>query len=1014
MASATKAETSTQTSRRLAAFTALSALLFSTPAHGALLDRSNWTANSADGASLPTLADNDIATGALLQSTQAIIRCIVQLDDFATVHRVFFSGTRGALGSSADPIAPARSVTARIYVTDDQAQLGPALAAQDVGEVTGREIRVSANLRFQPKTGRYVIIELSRGDLPNPWNIGEIEVYGWPGDALRKKGDAVVLPANAAQPLQLAATELSYYLGELAGSPVPIINPTAAQQYPGTLFRIEDLKPFAQTYEQMTNNLANGTLPSAPVNVERSGREIIFRAWLYSHVLWSVWEFLDRQGIKWVYPDAHGDFVPTGRGIDLSIAPLHFTPSSDFIYANFGVEYLHNDPDALLHFWRNRWSHTWGDHQRDVLGGDEVPKKFYPNTPIDPDYVEGFEGYPHNFNVAMPERILQQHPDWNGILTNSHWASWVGEQNINRRRLPSQNNTTFDLSSTGAREFIINKAIAYWNEHAKYRGNVYWMLPEDSTFFSEDPASVALRQPLREDLEPYAMPYPYVVSGDYFDFIRAIANGVGTALPDAKVGGMAYSNTHMPPEGMDPLPSNVLVDICMYGARNLPLSSPKNAEMKRRLLAWQSLVAERRHYDYDLIHRESGALKMPVPLVSAMADRARVYAELNMLRGGSQADLATLPYNPWNYYAYPRFRWNIRNDANTVLNEFFDSYFREVAGPMRTWYDTLERYLIANDVSLQARGYDYGLRVGAYPLGLLRRLNQLLSEAEGSARYWVTRERLRALREGMDWTLEQRGLTYSELNQPTSFIPVRPGLAAQIDLRFAAIQTAGQDVGDAWFLFSWAQVGDYVWVQQPGRYRVSVKAGIGYPDSEPGNRQMLVHIGGMQYGPFAIDHETLDTYTLLVEIPAGIFEVAVEDLYNRGPFKVSTITIARDEGAAIAPLRNGNVHLYDFASAGNTVDSDWDGVSDLHESIAGTDQYDADSFFAATSIRPTEHGMEIRWPSSAGRIYSLYRSLSLQAGFALIADNLVATPPENSLVIASTTAENEFYQIAVR
>lgn len=985
--------------------------------HAMLLDSASYIARDEMGLALPAVTDNAIDTGVLLQSTQSVLRCVVDIGQVATVHRVFFTGTTGTLdpNASVDAITTPRTVTARIYVTDNPAEAGAIQETLDVGGVTGQEIRISANLRFQPKVGRYAIVELSRGDMPNAWNLGELEVYGWAGNALQGKNDAVVLAAGSAQPLQLAANELSYYLGEIAGRPVPIVTPNSATSYTGTLFRIVDLKSLAQSYEQMTNNLANGQLPTVPVNVEKNGREIIFRAWPYRNVLWSVWEFLDRQGVKWVYPDAHGDFVPTGQGIDLSIAPFQFTPSSDFIYANFGVEYLRNNPDAFLHFWRNRWTHTWGNHQRDALGGDEVPKRYYPNTPIAPDYVEGFEGYPHNFNNAMPERILQQHPEWCGILTNARWASWVGEQNLNRRLLPSQNHSTFDLSNPDARQFIINKAIAYWNEHAKYQGNIYWMLPEDSTLFSEDEASVALRQPLIEDMEPFAMPYQYVVSGDYFDFIRAIANGIRTALPEAKVGGMAYSNTHLPPTNMPPLPTNVIVDICLYGARNLPLSSPKNAEMKRRLLAWQTLVADRRHYDYDLIHRETGALHMPVPLVSAMADRAHFYAEINMLRGGSQADLETIPYNPWNYYAYPRFRWNIQNSAATVLQEFFTGYFREASEPMLAFYNTLEHYLIANDVSLQARGYDYGLRVGAYPIGLLKRLNQLLTTAENQATYWVTRERLRRVREGLDWILAQRDLSYNDLGQPYGFPRVGANQSLEIDPRFSAIQTAGQDVGDAWFLFSWAQVGDYVWIEQPGRYRVSIEAGIGYSNSEPGNRQMLVHIGGLQYGPFAINHESMDTYTLLVEIPAGVFEIAVEDLYNRGPFKVSSIVIERDDSEPTVAFRDaGTIRIYDFASQGNDVDSDWDGVSDLYETVAGTDEYDSYSFFAASSIRPTASGPNITWSSVEGRHYALYRSFAVQDGYTLIASDMTATPPENSFTDTEAANQMAFYQVAVR
>ncbi len=991
-----------------------------------LLDPVGFVARDHAGAAAPELLDNSIGTGRLLQSAQSTIRCAIDLGATMTVHRVLFAPARDELETdpSRPPIIAPRAVTASVRISNQATGSGSLLASREIGGVTGREIRVSANLRFKPSTGRYLFIELNRGDLPHGWNIGEIEVYGWTGDWSAFKQDAVVVANGAPAPLRLAADELSYYLGEIAGYPVPVVAPAQAAAYTGTLYRVADLKPFAQSYEQMTNNLASGVLPSVPVNVEREGREVVFRAWPYRNVLWSVWEFLDRQGVKWVYPDAHGDHVPVGRGIDPDVAPFQYTPTTEFIYANFGVEYLRNDPDAFLHFWRNRWSHTWGGHQRDALGGGEVPKKPYPNVTVHPDHVEGFGGYPHNFAQALPERILERHMDWCGIVTNTRYASWIGEENLNARRLPRDNWCTFDLTQPGPRQFIIEKAIAYWPEHAKYHGNILWMLPEDSTVFSEDENSQALRMPLVEDFEPYAMPYQFVTSGDYYDFIRAIADGIRNEIPEAIVGAMAYSNTHLPPTNHPPLPENVLVDVCLYGARNLPMSSPKNAEMRRRLLAWRELATHLRHYDYDLIHSERGALKMPVPLVSAMADRARFYHQLGMLDGGSQADLDTLPYNPWNYYAYPRFRWNIALTADDVLDEFFTGYFREAAEPMRAFYTTLERYLMANNVSLQARGYDYGLRVGAYPIALLRRLHQLLLEAESRATYWVTKERIRRIREGLDWILERRELTYDDLVHVEIFPSVGPGKSLTMDLRFVSIQTAGQDVGDALFLFSWAQVGDYVRVEKPGRYRIAIRAGIGYGGAEPGRREMLFHIGGLQYGPFVIDHESVDTYNLLVEIPAGVFEIAVEDLYNRGPFKVSTISIAPDEeeppvlfamrGAGAGTLNERN---FDFAGPDNPAartDSDWDGVSDLHETVAGTDTFDPACYFAAQTILRAADGITVTWRSVEGRRYIVYRASALDGPFERVADDIPATPPLNTLADAGASGPVAFYQVAVR
>lgn len=1007
---------------------ALAGLLAGATANGAMLASSSYSVRDKAGNLLGSAVDNDIHTGALLASTQATVGLVIDLGSPSTVHRVYFTATAQALnpGTSDPELAGSRWFNATLRVGNSMTTGGAALLSRDLRSVTGREIRVEGNLRFAPTVGRYVVIDLNRGTAVNRWNVGEIEVYGWSGDRLAERRDAVVLSSSSPAPLKLAAEELTYYLGELGDHPVPTVTPDLAAGYPGTLYRIENLKPLALTYEQMTNNMAAGLFPATPVNVERSGRDIVFRAWPYRNVLWSVWEFLERQGVRWVYPDAHGDLVPTGQGIRTDVAPLQYVPSTDFIYANFGVEYLRDDPDAFLHFWRNRWSHTWGGHQRDVFDGTEVPAKPRPNVPYHPDYAEGFYGYPHNFENVLPERILAQHPDWCGMLTNQMWAERIGASNLGKRMLPSQNGTTFDLSSPGARQFIINKAIYYWNEHAKWNGNILWMLPVDSTLFSEDPQSVQLRGELVDDPEPFAMPYPYAVSGDYYDFICHIAEGVRQAIPEAKVGAMAYSNTHLPPERTTPFPSNVLVDVCLYGARNLPMSSPKNAEMRSRLETWTALASEVRHYDYDLIHRETGALRMPVPLVSAFADRARFYHEQGMLAGGTQADLDTLPYNPWNYYGYPRFHWKVDRDPQVELKDFFAGYFREAATPMLNYYNTLERFLIGYNVSLQARGYDYGLRVGAYPIAVLKKMNQHLLCAEAQATYWVTRQRLARMREGLEWVLQQRGLTVANLTSCGWHQHTGPGLSATIDLRTCRIRTAGQDVGDAWFLFSWAEVGDYIYFEQPGRYNVYIQAGMGYTDPTPRQREMMVHIGGLEYGPFPINHPNQETYTLIVDVPAGLVEVAVEDVNNDGPFEVSTITIegsVADTSPEPEPeigmraLSSPTTHIYDFAAMGNpaeNIDCDWDGMSDLHEMIAGTDDLDPDSFFSAHCAPASDSGFQVSWPSVAGRQYSLYRATSLEEGFHLVASDLPATPPLNTFEDVEAGGATAFYQVEVR
>ncbi len=991
------------TSSRLAGLS----LLLAAATRAALLDPAGFTVRDAGGLVRPAAHDNDLGTGVLLDATSGVVRCVVDFGASATVHRVYFTPTLAQLdpGALAAPLATTDVLAVRVRV-GSAPEVAGLVATGACTALTGREVRATASLRFPPAAGRFLVLELDRGARSNRWNLGELEVWGWPGDRGAEGNHAVLLEAGAPAPLRLAAAELSYYVGELEGGPVPIVAPAAAGPFTGTLFRIVNLQPLATNYAAMTNHQALGLLPAAPVNVERDGREIVFRAWPYRHVLWSVWEYLDRQGVKWVYPDAHGDFVPAGRGLDPEVAPFQYTPSTDFIYANFGVEFLWPDPDAVLHFWRNRWTHTWGGHERDVLGGSEVPARPLPAYTPQPDHVEGFDDYPHNFKNVLPERILAQHPEWCGLLTNTRWAVYVGAGALNQRLPPSVNFCTFDLTSAGARQFVVDKAIACWPDQLRRNGPVYWLLPEDATLFSEDPASLALRAPLVGDELPFTFPYLHAVSGDYYDFVRHVAEALAGPLPEARVGAMAYANTHLPPPALTRLPSNVLVDVVLYGARNLPLSAPPNAALRGRLEEWVARAAARRHYDYDLIHRESAALPLPVPLVHALADRARFHHARDMLAGGTQADLPSLRFNPWNYYAYPRFHWNVSNTADRVLDEFCTGYFAEAAGPLRDYYTTLERFLVANHVSLQAQGVDYGLRAGAARIALLRRLQQHLGRGETNATYWLTRRRVAAVREGFDWMLGQRSLTAADLASDAAFPTVSAGDTVIIHPQTARIRTAGQAVAGGWSLFSWAEVGDYVHFPAAGAYEIRIPVGGG---SATSRCELVLRVGALEYGPFAVDHAATETYVFRIDLPAGVREVAAANPQPGGPFTVGDLTVAAGPSPALAGTR-----VFELTPDGNPaarIDSDWDGASDLYEQLSGTHELDPDSHFAAGELVPDEAGLFVHWRGAAGRRYAVYRSRRLTEDFELLADELTADQADASYLDAQPPADAACYRI---
>ncbi|NQU41411.1 MAG: hypothetical protein HQ523_15800 [Lentisphaerae bacterium] len=75
--------------------------------------------------------------------------------------------------------------------------------------------------------------------------------------------------------------------------------------------------------------------------------------------------------------------------------------------------------------------------------------------------------------------------------------------------------------------------------------------------------------------------------------------------------------------------------------------------------------------------------------------------------------------------------------------------------------------------------------------------------------------------------------------------------------------------------------------------------------------------------------------------------------------------------------------------AQGALDSDNDGVSDLNEVLAGTDENDGQDKFIAEVLEVTDSGVTIRWASAVEwATYNVYRSTSLADGFALVGEGL--------------------------
>ena len=785
----------------------------------------------------------------------------------------------------------------------------------------GNPVDTEVDLRFSPAAGRYVQIQLQTnvtwganywpgaaqsfllsGQSPPPikltWNVGEMELYGVSGPATNLNAvvcdsftNFLVQGPATTQPLQIAALDLSYYLGELTGTPHPIITSSQTNLYPGRIYRIVDLASLAPNYNTMMANIASSVLPTNPV-VSVVGREVQFSGWPYRCVDWGVWEFLERQGVRWLYPDGHGDFVPTGSGVSLNMLPLKLSPSAISIYANFDCASLQPWPSSelqsvrqgYLYPWRNRWNASFN---AGPIGGAEIPALPSPGGTVNSNYAEGFVGYPHNFSSVVPNRILDIYTNWWG-WTNTSAGSQV----------ESDSNPTFTMDDPTLISWVANKMtqwaavnplacsvplnIAHFNRALN-------LLPLDACTYSQDPYTIASNGPAQSN--PVSAQwggniYDIAYSGMYYSFVTAVANQAQQMGYKGLVGALAYSDVFAPPANIPIFPTNVQVEVCLYGAPNLLMSDPANAGMKAALDGWHATCSHLAAYDYALLHTDTPEPypQLPVPLVAGTVDRALYLASIGALDGGCQAFLTSLPYNPWNFYAYPRIRWNTNQTTSTLETEFLNGYFREAAAPMLAYYQGLENYQVTNGINMYYKGSCYGITPCSFPLSVLYAMQTNLAAASLLATNWYVRDRVADMQSGFNWVITNAGLAgvsltntapYPMIGSTTNTYTVNlTNMVAFSPLytiagNFAYLQP-GPPVN--WKFYAYGQIQETFNAARAGSYTVAITAnGI-----EAANIWPIMNVFlGPGHGSVSVNTTTDSTYNFTFTIPAGLWDLVI-------------------------------------------------------------------------------------------------------------------------------------------
>jgi len=619
---------------------------------------------------------------------------------------------------------------------------------EDYSADSGRPL---VDLKFNARKGRFLRLQIGTQGSAYPWWIAELRIYGFRGQGNLDARDAVMISDKMPSPYlddgkgqkrrdehlfynipdDVGAGDLSYYLGEITGRPVPVVASSDRDQYSGTLFILEEPTPFQYEKGDILHR------EEEAVHVYQKGREVHFAGHTPVGVYNSVVEFLDRQGVRWLFPCAYGDFISGRGGLDLSLLPIDYAPQVVMRHCGGGPAGFGGSQYWRPHHWNKGHGNSGSSYRQ--------------------------YGH-HSFAYLVAPDLYAKYPDWFPMFADPKWEDWLQQQG---RKLGDRvcrkgaHGFTFCTSSSEAREHIVAQTVAKAKANPEFHALSVGQM--DTDFWCECPRCRA--QDKGEPVVDETASPPAVGKGNRIaDLAAYLGRRLGEELPDRtiQVGLLAYISSAYPPAARKPLPDNVSVNLVICSIPGyrvwLPPDSPTNQKAVEALKGWAKTTRHLCVYTWDLLM--PGA-EVPAATITGSAEWFRLWKELGV--DGKYTETCLHPeslwrMNPWCYYAYSRLCWNPDEPAEKIFREFFTGYFQQAAEPMMGYYKTLEDHIRNNHLDYGGSSYQLQAKPEVFTPSILKSMLRHLEAAEAAAaKHYVLRRRVAGIRMSFDKVLQSLG-----------------------------------------------------------------------------------------------------------------------------------------------------------------------------------------------------------------------------------------------------------------
>ncbi|MBZ5620668.1 MAG: DUF4838 domain-containing protein [Acidobacteriia bacterium] len=511
---------------------------------------------------------------------------------------------------------------------------------------------------------------------------------------------AIVLAPDASPSERHGAEELQKFLGEMSGARLPITTEPQPKMV---------LIGQSPALDKLNLNIPFADLGPEGFALKTAGPHIVIAGGRLRGSMYGVYTFLEKLGCRWFTPEVSR--IP--KSPTLVVGPLDELQKPAFEYREpFFSEALDRDWAA-----RNK---TNGSFQRlDATVGGKVA--YFP--------------FVHSFDTLVPPgRYFKDHPEYFSLID--------GQRRERGGQLCLTNPDVLRIAIESVEHSIAahpEATIISVSQNDRYG----WCECDNCRRVEQEEGGAH--------------------SGPLLRFVNAVAAEIEKRHPDKLIDTLAYQYTEDPPAKARPR-ANVRIRLCPIGACEAhPYQRcPYDAYFMKNLRAW-SQITDRLyiwHYNTNFAHYllpfpDFDGLIADIPMYRQHGV-AGLFMEGAVSQGGG-AENAEL-----RSYLMAKMLWDVKADANKLIDEFLDGYYGKAAKPMRAYFDLMHRQVRPAPNGLGKHLWIYDRPSAPYLSdAFLTRARELFRQAGAAAATDAVRARVRKARIGIDYVALTRAKKFT-------------------------------------------------------------------------------------------------------------------------------------------------------------------------------------------------------------------------------------------------------------